>query len=383
MKNLNDYAKRILSGDLVAIPTETVYGLGGNAYDSSSIQKIYKIKGRPKNNPLICHVYNFDFAEENVFELSERTRIIYKILADKFWPGPLTLIGRKKAKISDEITNTGKVGVRCPNNHLTLELLRISGVPIAAPSANRSNHISPTSPKHVQKEFDEDYMNSIGIKIWILDCGECCNVGVESTVIEYNEDENSIVIFRYGSVSSKQIEFVLHSMKDKFKWFEDIKVRYFNSNKTKHEASNSCEILSPGMNIKHYSPIVKTSIIKFVSDTSKFRPIEIDLKKVIIIDFCSKLLPIKNEFCHYFSLCENDDFSFACKNLFSILHQAEDFILNLVDDKEKYHIFIVGFEVLDDFSFPLWDRIYRASSGNIIYSSLADLESKKFKVFES
>ncbi|KAH8740407.1 SUA5 like RNA binding domain containing protein [Cryptosporidium ryanae] len=381
MEDLNNYAKHILCGELVAIPTETVYGLGGNAYDSSSIQKIYKIKGRPKNNPLICHVYSFEFAEENVFELSEKTRIIYKMLADKFWPGPLTLIGEKKSKISDEITSTGKVGVRCPDNHLTLELIKISGVPIAAPSANRSNHISPTSPKHVQKEFDEDYMNLVGIKVLILDDGECCNIGVESTVLEYNEDENNIVIFRYGAISGKQIELVLNNMKDEFHWFKDIRVIYFTESKETNSKTLN-EILSPGMSIKHYSPIVKTRIIKFVLDTSNFKRIEIDLKKIIVIDFCSKLLPFRNEFCQYFSLCENEDFSFACKSLFSVLHQAEDYILSSVENPDQYHIFIVGFEVLDDFSFPLWDRIYRASSGKIIYSNLNDLESGNINIFE-
>ncbi|TRY53471.1 YrdC-like/ putative GTP-binding controlling metal-binding domain containing protein [Cryptosporidium tyzzeri] len=377
MSNLSDYAKNILNGELVAIPTETVYGLGGNAYDRSSILKIFKIKGRPINNPLICHVHSFKFAEDNVFELSERTRVIYKILTDKFWPGPLTVISKKRHNIVDEVSVSGKVGVRCPNNQLTLDLLKLSSVPIAAPSANRSGHISPTSPLHVSKEFDQSYMNEVGIKVWILDGGECCSVGVESTVLEYYEDGNFISIFRCGKVTKKQIWETLIDNCRNNEWIKDIKISYFGSNNSSPNRNylslHDSVAISPGMDIKHYSPTICTKLISFISDTNKYTGINVDLRNIILIDIGSKLSFLRCYVRHYFSLCDDYDFSSACKNLFATLHQAEDFA-NSLDVLSSVYIFITGFETEDNISLALLDRVYRASSGELIYCNLNEIK---------
>ncbi|OII74685.1 SUA5 like RNA binding domain-containing protein [Cryptosporidium ubiquitum] len=386
MNDLSKYAKYILNGDLVAIPTETVYGLGGNACDKSSILKIFKIKGRPRNNPLICHVHSFKFAEDNVFELSEKTRVIYKILTDKFWPGPLTLIAKKRANIVDEVAISGKVGVRCPNNALTLELLKLLPVPVAAPSANRSGHISPTSPIHVSKEFDQSYMNEIGINVWILDGGECCNVGIESTVLEYNEDGNFICIFRCGGISRKQIwKTLIDNYQNSNEWIKDIRINYFNNNKlssSNYPPPYDSITVSPGMDIKHYSPTISTKLVAFVSDTQEYTAIKFDLRNVVLIDIGSKLSFLKCFVRYYFSLCDDYDFSLACKNLFSTLHKAED-LANSFDQPSSACILITGFETEDNISLALWDRVYRASCGEFIYCNLNEIkiQDKYIKTF--
>ncbi|KAJ1605762.1 SUA5-like RNA binding domain-containing protein [Cryptosporidium canis] len=379
MSDLSDYASYILNGDLVAIPTETVYGLGGNAYEKSSILKIFKIKGRPANNPLICHVHSFKFAEDNVFKLSEKTKVVYKILTDKFWPGPLTIIAEKRDRVVDEVSISGKVGARCPNNQLTLELLKLLSVPVAAPSANRSGHISPTSPLHVSKEFDQDYMEKIGIKVWILDGGECCNVGVESTVLEYNEDDNFISIYRCGGISKRQIwEALMENVQDSEQWIRDIRIAYFGRNDQSENDESSCHqaiVVSPGMDIKHYSPTINTKLIEFVSDTHEYTSISVDLRNVILIDIGSKLSFLKCYVCCYISLCDDDDFSLACKNLFATLHRAEDLAISHCNNTYTC-IFITGFKTDDNISLALWDRVYRASSGNFIYCDLKEIKGR-------
>lgn len=379
MSDLSEYANYILNGDLVAIPTETVYGLGGNAYDKSSILKIFKIKGRPTSNPLICHVHSFKFAEDNVFELSEKTRVIYKILTDKFWPGPLTIVAKKRTNVVDEVSISGKVGVRCPNNPLTLELLKLLSVPIAAPSANRSGHISPTSPMHVSKEFDHDYMKEIDIRVWILDGGECCSVGVESTVLEYNEDGNFISIYRCGGISKMQIwKALTENCQDSNQWIRDIGITYFNkSGSCSNDNSLSHNVIpvSPGMGIKHYSPTIKTRLIVFVSDTQCYTGMSVDLRNVILIDVGSKLSFLRCYVLNYFSLCDDDDFSIACKNLFATLHKAEDLAVSF-EQNVSTCIFITGFKTEDNISLALWDRVYRASCGEFIYCNLDEIKNQ-------
>src|SRR3954469_7955198 len=135
-------ADLLRAGELVAFPTETVYGLGADATNADAVRKIFAAKGRPRTNPLICHVPEADVARRYAATWpAEATR-----LAEAFWPGPLTLVLPKAASIVDEVTaGRGTVGLRAPNHPLTLELLREVDLPIAGPSANKSNHVSPTT----------------------------------------------------------------------------------------------------------------------------------------------------------------------------------------------------------------------------------------------
>ena len=181
---------------LVAIPTETVYGLAGNIFSEKAIDSIFKTKQRPLFNPLIVHIPSIDYLETIVARIPEKA----KLLAEAFWPGPITLVLKKKEVIPDVIT-AGKdtVAVRIPNHPTTLELLKQLDFPLAAPSANPFNRISPTSAEHVESYFKND------IKM-VLDGGTCTS-GIESTIIGFENDEP--IIYRLGALALEEIETVI------------------------------------------------------------------------------------------------------------------------------------------------------------------------------
>lgn len=191
--NISEAKEILVKDELVAIPTETVYGLAGNAYSENAIKKIFDLKNRPFYNPLIIHLKS----KPSMFEVAKDIPEKALILADKFWPGPLTLVLKKQNHILDMIT-AGKetVAIRVPGHSLTLELLEQLNFPLVAPSANPFGSISPTNANHV--------FNYFGNKIkYILDGGECVN-GIESTIIGFENDEP--VLYRLGSISLEDIE---------------------------------------------------------------------------------------------------------------------------------------------------------------------------------
>jgi L-threonylcarbamoyladenylate synthase len=183
-------------GELVAIPTETVYGLAGNALDTRAVALIFETKGRPQFDPLIVHVPDLDRASAYVTHIPEKART----LAEAFWPGPLTLLLQKKSLVPDLVTaGLDTVGIRCPDHDLTRALLRALPFPLAAPSANPFGYVSPTEPAHVQDQ--------LGSRIpYILD-GGVCQVGIESTIVGV-EGEHAVV-YRMGGLSIEAIEQVI------------------------------------------------------------------------------------------------------------------------------------------------------------------------------
>ena len=176
---LTEATERLRGGELVAFPTETVYGLGANALDAVAVAKIYAAKGRPATNPIIVHVASVEQAKA----LAKTWPSIADELAAAHWPGPLTLVLEKADGIPDIVTAGGTtVGIRIPNHPVALELLRRAGVPIAAPSANRSEEVSPTQACHVA-----DSLGAFVKDLLILDGGDC-KVGIESTVLDVTCD---------------------------------------------------------------------------------------------------------------------------------------------------------------------------------------------------
>ncbi len=212
-------------GEVVALPTETVYGLAGKINDESALKKIFSTKARPFFDPLIVHVKNLeqakDYAHWDKFSLK---------LAERFWPGPLTLVLPKKNNVSDFITHGGPtVALRQPHHPLFLQILNKLDSPLAAPSANKFGQTSPTSALHVEEEF-----NSL---VSVVDGGEC-SAGIESTVVEYIQNENKLRILRPGVISPTEI---LSELK---KWDKKIQVEVVR-------AENS-----PGNLKNHYQPQV-------------------------------------------------------------------------------------------------------------------------------
>jgi L-threonylcarbamoyladenylate synthase len=192
--------KLLTNDELVAIPTETVYGLAGNALSREAVTKIFSVKNRPQFDPLIVHVPNLEKANDYVLEIPEAARK----LADKFWPGPLTLLLKKKNIIPDLVTaGLDTVGIRCPDHSLTRRLLKELPFPLAAPSANPFGYVSPTKPAHVEEQ--------LGHKIqYILD-GGTCPVGIESTIVGFENDKP--VVYRLGGLSLEDIEATIGPVK--------------------------------------------------------------------------------------------------------------------------------------------------------------------------
>jgi L-threonylcarbamoyladenylate synthase len=184
-------ADLLRAGKLIAFPTETVYGLGGDATDDRAVARIYAAKGRPRFNPLIVHVPDLPAAEA-IAEFSARARD----LARRFWPGPLTLVLRRAAGVADQLTGgQDTIGLRIPGHPIALELLRVFGGGIAAPSANKFGRISPTTAEHVR--------NDLGEEVDLILDGGPCEIGIESTIVDLSRDRP--VLLRPGRVSTEDI----------------------------------------------------------------------------------------------------------------------------------------------------------------------------------
>jgi L-threonylcarbamoyladenylate synthase len=192
-------ARRLHAGGLVAFPTETVYGLGADATNPDAVAKIFALKGRPADHPLIVHFADPLAVPQWAREVSPGAMT----LAARFWPGPLTIILRKSARVPAAVTGgQDTVGLRCPSHPVALDLLRefarIGSGAVAAPSANRFGHVSPTTAQHVREEFGGDLM--------VLD-GGACEVGLESTIVDLSR--GSPVLLRPGAITRRDIEAVL------------------------------------------------------------------------------------------------------------------------------------------------------------------------------
>lgn len=226
-QNIKSAAARLLAGELVAFPTETVYGLGALALNCEAVSQIYRLKGRPAHNPLIVHVGDVAGARQLVAEWPREA----EQLARTFWPGPLTLVLPRNAVAPDCVTAGGDtVAVRVPANPVALELLREAGAPLAAPSANRTNQLSPTLAHHVSRSLGED--------LWVLDGGPC-QVGIESTVVSLAGARPRLL--RPGNISTSQLEAVIGPLQE---WREaDLA-----------EEGADAPHPSPGLSRRHYAP---------------------------------------------------------------------------------------------------------------------------------
>ena len=234
-ENIKAVGEILRNGGLAAIPTETVYGLAGNALDGSCAEKIFKAKGRPSDNPLIVHISNFSQWAPLVKEIPEEA----KALADAFWPGPLTIILPRSELIPKEVSGgLDTVAVRMPENEIALAVIESAGVPLAAPSANLSGKPSPTCAAHVI----DDMTGRIEA---IVDSGDC-NVGVESTVLSLATYPPRLL--RPGQVTPEMLTEVLGEIEIDDAVFDKL--------------LDGQEAASPGMKYKHYSPDASVVLVK-------------------------------------------------------------------------------------------------------------------------
>ncbi len=291
---LDKAAELLKSGALVAIPTETVYGLGANALDKNACLEIFKAKGRPGDNPLIVHIADPRDAEEIAY-----TYPLYYRLADKLMPGPLTIILPKKDVIPPEVTaGLDSVAIRCPVHPVAKELIKRAGIPIAAPSANSSGKPSPTTAAHV---FDD--MN--GKIPLILDGGEC-DVGVESTVIKITDNE--IILLRPGAVTLEMLK----------EFCPNVSV----ARAVKEELKAGETPLSPGMKYKHYAPKANlylvddrgVDFVEFVKEKQKN-------ENCAVMCYDEEIPLLENKFL--LPVGERDDIKNQTKKLFILLREAD------------------------------------------------------------
>ena len=289
--DLNQVKTALTNGDIIALPTETVYGLAANIYLDSALEKVFKLKKRPSYNPLIVHISNAGILEQIAKNIPAKARE----LANVFWPGPLTLVLEKQDQIPNRIT-AGKptVAVRVPNHPIALQLLESLNFPLAAPSANPFGSLSPTSAEHVALYFKEEIN-------FILDGGPCF-CGLESTIIGFENDEP--VLYRYGSISIEEIKKVIGQIKVK--------------------NQNSKNPSAPGMLSRHYAPKTQIQINEDISLALAQNPD----KKIGILSF-RKNKKIKTGI-HQEVLSISGDLNEASKNLYAALHRLDQMNLDLI-----------------------------------------------------
>ena len=316
-RDISAAVQAIRDGDVVAMPTETVYGLAGNAFDVAAVTKIFAAKERPSFDPLIVHVSKDlssvqRLAEAELIDLnamSPETTRITESLIKSFWPGPLTLILPKHSKIPDLVTSgMNRVGIRMPAHQIAQQLLHETGRPLAAPSANRFGRISPTTAAHV--------LDELGDRIsWIIDGGPC-DVGVESTVVAIDDDK--IWLLRPGKISA-----------------EDLTAQ---TGVPVTRAPSVHEKASPGMLASHYAPIKPLRIMGDLNILKNNVPADLDQKSFSLLvlagEGTSELAALKAQGMTpvtIYHLSPKGDANEAARNLFSAMRTldqaAGDFIL--------------------------------------------------------
>ena len=306
-KDISKAIALLSAGEIIAIPTETVYGLAGNIHSEKAISAIFETKKRPFFNPLIVHIPSVEDLSNIVEYIPEKA----KLLAEAFWPGPITLVLKKKNTIPDLIT-AGKdtVAVRVPNHPIALELLKQLPFPLAAPSANPFSSISPTTAEHVEAYFKD--------KIKMILNGGVCKSGIESTIIGFENDEP--IIYRLGSTPIEAIEAVVG----------EIKV------KNKKEVTPD----APGMLARHYAPKTTTILTENILESIK----EHTNKRIGVLVFKTEIL--NDDISTQIVLSKIGDMTDAAAKLYDALHQLDKLNLDVII-AEKFPDYELGKSIND------------------------------------
>lgn len=391
---LEKCGERLRQGGLVAFPTETVYGLGCNALDSSAIIKVFEAKERPLTDPLITHVTEnqvaFDLWAADTDTISSEASPslegkAIQALCKRFWPGPLTLVAKAAPDVPEILmANTGFCACRSPQHPIAIALINAAKVPIAAPSANKFGHVSPTRSHHVWHDLQNE-------DVWIVEEEEleqdnavtsCCQVGVESSVakiemITENNEMGRITLLRQGAVSIRDIEECL----EKAGLDDNFEVLALTKKATDETVAN----VAPGQTIRHYSPDIPSFILSkslchsVVSSTSSDNDREF-LSKSVLIDFGGKLKAWEHLSLAYRDLSETSHSAEATKGVFETLRWAEQIenanqilfpeISEEVEQQESPNnkSSSVSTISLDALTLALKDRLTRAASGVVIDS---------------
>lgn len=281
--DIKEAAKWLRAGEVVAIPTETVYGLAANALDVNAVKKVYEVKKRPQSNPLIIHI-------PGVHALSRYAKEVpvpLRKLADAFWPGPLTLLLEKNDIVPDATTSgSSRVAVRVPDHPLTISLLQELDFPLAAPSANPFGYISPTKPEHV--------ISQLGDRIPMVLDGGPCTKGIESTIV--GMENGKVCIYRMGMVTEEAIQKVIG---------QETEVLYASHSKP----------VAPGMLPWHYAPHTPLYLFDEIDDLPK----ELSPESIAVIAF-TRSVP---GFPHQVILSEKGSLEEAANRLYDVLIETD------------------------------------------------------------
>jgi L-threonylcarbamoyladenylate synthase len=378
---------RLQAGDLVAFPTETVYGLGCNALDESAIAKVFAAKERPSSDPLIAHVLTTEQAcrlwaagtesadtDATTTDTSDAT-LEYRILStlcDTFWPGPLTLVAAAADAVPPSLmANTGYCAVRSPSHVTARALIAAADCPIAAPSANKFGHVSPTTADHVWDDLSME-------DVWILQDNDGDdndnndndnNVGVESTVakLEMNASGNTLTVLRQGAVSVKELA---ACMLEAGFGPDEILVSAVQRATADHVPN-----VAPGQTIRHYSPhipsfLVSPKLYDVLREPPQQDPEQYALQSTIIIDYGQRLADWKDHCMEYRDLSVTGDGAEACATVFEALRWAE----SVSGAKRVLFPEFLTNGASDALAIALKDRLTRAASG-VVLEKLEDFDA--------
>ncbi|NGT57054.1 threonylcarbamoyl-AMP synthase [Clostridium perfringens] len=307
IKYLEEAAEIIKNGGIGAFPTETVYGLGANALDGEAVKKIFVAKGRPQDNPLIIHIADKKDIDKYVAEIPKYAQE----LMDKFWPGPLTIILKKKDIVSD-VTSAGldTVGVRMPNDEIALKLIELSGVPIAAPSANISGRPSPTDIERCEEDLNGRVDFIIGAKK--------SEIGVESTIVDATGD--NLCVLRPGGITLEMLK--------------DIDEGVYIDKAILTTLDKDIKPKAPGMKYKHYAPKAKVRMVqgpinKMVEKIKEIVHNYIDEDLKVGIMATDETISMYDEGIVK-SLGTREDLTSVTKNLFEMLRAFDDLGVDVI-----------------------------------------------------
>ena len=384
---LEKCGERLREGGLVSFPTETVYGLGCNALDSSAIVKVFEAKERPLTDPLITHVTEnqvaFDLWAADTGKTPSLEGKTLQALCERFWPGPLTLVAKAAPHVHPMLmANTGFCACRSPQHSISIALINYAKVPIAAPSANKFGHVSPTRSRHVWDDLQHE-------DVWIVEEENqesnaetsCCQVGVESSVAKIemitDSEKGRITLLRQGAVSLRDIVECL----EQAGLDNNFEVLAMTKKATDEKVAN----VAPGQTIRHYSPDIPSFILSHSLCLSAFSPPSSDvdkefLSKSVLIDFGGRLGAWGKVSLAYRDLSEKADSAEATKGVFEALRWAEQLqganhilfpeISDQVeqpDSPNNKNILASGISP-DALTLALKDRLTRAASGVVIDS---------------
>lgn len=300
--DLESAGAALREGRLVAFPTETVYGLGAAITRDDALLQIFVVKGRPFHDPLIVHGTSFEMLQP-FLALSPSERVLFETLSAAFWPGPLTLVVPASERLSKWVTGGGStVGVRFPAHPVARKLISLAGVPIAAPSANRFGHVSPTCARHVEEDLGS-------ADILLVDGGDC-EVGIESTVAKICE-EGRVEILRPGVVTEEALRSVLEPM--------GVSVAMAR----RQYATGTATQEAPGQLLRHYAPHVGAYLLTTASEPLEPMSEIAALNQAAVVDFGARHSAHAADAAVYLDLSVQADFPEACRSVFGILRRLE------------------------------------------------------------